>query len=532
MSLEDWMEKEILCYALEENMINTIQEDMFPYVSEEVEVRTSKDIEDEVKNKGHNVRPLQPSDSYNGAIRDTYIWSQTITDIDVLVKLPKLSLKVKDLRVNIETQRIKIEAIQRYKTSNESIKEPEWTTIFKGELIFKTKKDESVWSLISGYVSIHLEKVSERWWDALIMEEPKIELNKIDCSRNLYEMGLTEQMKVEELMWNHQQKLLGKPTSEQLKMEEIMKKAWNAEGSPFQERREDKEDIKMPCSAVTLSLATITGIIATALLAIAFSTDNWLYTEVKRAQIQQYAGKHAEQSHLIDQMNAKYYYYTRTQGLFRICYPKERPPTVETYLSPVETHCMNIDYFIPDEENQTRDFSDDAMARLHMGRSVIALFMVGFLAIFSAFWTGVVGCWRRSPGNITATAILMLFACLLSAGGMGLWHGVEYYEKEKIVGEEYYQQWSNVLKDNSLISYDWSYVVAWVGVGWSLISAILFSAAAICLRGERMREEAMNMQYLMPVYPQKQQYAYAGYPAPAAYPGPYYHGSQYGPYNY
>jgi len=112
---------------------------------------------------------------------------------------------------------------------------------------------------------------------------------------------------------------------------------------------------------------------------------------------------------------------------------------------------------------------------LDMGRSVIALFMIGFLAIFSAFWTGVVGCWRRSPGNITATAILMLFACqyifrnkiskifyihkekniigtyiflndvgLLSAGGMGLWHGVEYYEKEKIVGEEYYQQWSNV----------------------------------------------------------------------------------------
>lgn len=37
---------------------------------------------------------------------------------------------------------------------------------------------------------------------------------------------------------------------------------------------------------------------------------------------------------------------------------------------------------------------------------------------------------------------------------------------------------------------------------------------------------------VFPVYPQKQQYAYPGYPAPAAYPGPYYHGSQYGPYNY
>lgn len=29
-------------------------------------------------------------------------------------------------------------------------------------------------------------------------------------------MGAEEQMKVQELMWNHQQKLLGKPTSEQI----------------------------------------------------------------------------------------------------------------------------------------------------------------------------------------------------------------------------------------------------------------------------------------------------------------------------
>lgn len=27
---------------------------------------------------------------------------------------------------------------------------------------------------------------------------------------------------------------------------------------------------------------------------------------------------------------------------------------------------------------------------------------------------------------------------------MGLWHGVEYYEKEKQVGEEFFQQWSSV----------------------------------------------------------------------------------------
>ncbi|KAK2584507.1 hypothetical protein KPH14_006880 [Odynerus spinipes] len=252
MSSEDWKQKENSCHVMQEKIIPQIQEEVFPYVSEEVEIETSEDVENKVQNEENNIRPLQPSDSYNGAVRDTYTWSQTITDIDVLVKLPKSSLKAKDLRVNIEAQRIKIdaraiaikEAIEGSETCSASNKEPEWTTIFEGELMFKTKKDESVWSLVPGYVSIHLEKASERWWDALITEEPKIELNKIDCSRNLDEMGSMEQMKIQELMWNHQQKLLGKPTSDQLKMEEIMKKAWNAEGSPFQGTPYDPSMIK------------------------------------------------------------------------------------------------------------------------------------------------------------------------------------------------------------------------------------------------------------------------------------------------
>jgi hypothetical protein len=44
---------------------------------------------------------------------------------------------------------------------------------------------------------------------------------------------------------------------------------------------------------------------------------------------------------------------------------------------------------------------------------------------------------------------LSLFPGLLSAGGMGLWHGVEYYEKEKVVGEEFYQQWNNVSQNQT-----------------------------------------------------------------------------------
>lgn len=42
--------------------------------------------------------------------------------------------------------------------------------------------------------------------------------------------------------------------------------------------------------------------------------------------LQTYASKHPDSQALLDSVNSKYYYYTRTRGLFRICYPKERPP--------------------------------------------------------------------------------------------------------------------------------------------------------------------------------------------------------------
>ncbi|EDW55946.1 GM22856 [Drosophila sechellia] len=100
----------------------------------------------------------------------------------------------------------------------------------------------------------------------------------------------------------------------------------------------------------------------------------------------------------------------------------------------------------------------------------------------------------------------------------------------------HYDVWRNqiqVLRDNTKIAYDWSYIVAWAGIGTCLLASILLSGAAVCLRNEREKEEQLNLQYLMPVYSQKQPPypPYANY-AQQIYPGPYYHGSQYGPYNY
>lgn len=210
-------------------------------------------------------------------------------------------------------------------------------------------------------------------------------------------------------------------------------------------------------------------------------------------------------------------------------------------MSPVETWCRNIDYFIPDEEGKTKEFKTEVMTKIHMARAMIALFIVAFFFMFVSFTTGVVGCWRTSPSNITASAVLMLLACLLSAGGMGLWHGVQHYQLVKITEksdtEFYVKGWDALLQSHTDYRYDWSYIVSWVGVGMTLLSSILFALAALCIKNDRETEDAMNLQYLMPgmqaaVYPQKQQ-PYGPYGPYAAYPGPAaYYGSQYGlPYN-
>jgi hypothetical protein len=53
------------------------------------------------------------------------------------------------------------------------------------------------------------------------------------------------------------------------------------------------------------------------------------------------------------------------------------------------------------------------------------------------------------------------------------------------------------LKASTDVSYDWSYFLAWIGVGFSLIAALLFFGAARCLQDERDRDTP-KMQYIMP----------------------------------
>jgi hypothetical protein len=54
------------------------------------------------------------------------------------------------------------------------------------------------------------------------------------------------QAKIKQLMYDEQQKRLGLPTSEQQQYQDVLKKAWNIEGSPFKGTPFDPSIIKSP----------------------------------------------------------------------------------------------------------------------------------------------------------------------------------------------------------------------------------------------------------------------------------------------
>ncbi|KAH6943619.1 hypothetical protein HPB50_024806 [Hyalomma asiaticum] len=78
----------------------------------------------------------------------------------------------------------------------------------------------------------------------------------------------------------------------------------------------------MACSAVTLSISTITAVLALACLSISFGTDNWLETRVNRTAIRQTLQKDTDEYRAYE---TRMEYFSRDTGLFRICFPEKKP---------------------------------------------------------------------------------------------------------------------------------------------------------------------------------------------------------------
>ena len=60
-----------------------------------------------------------------------------------------------------------------------------------------------------------MEKSEERWWDKLLQNEEKLDLQKMNPEKPMDELDDEAQAKIKQMMYDEQQKRLGLPTSDQ-----------------------------------------------------------------------------------------------------------------------------------------------------------------------------------------------------------------------------------------------------------------------------------------------------------------------------
>jgi len=175
-------------------------------------------------------KPSLESDSYNGAVTDRYSWAQMHGDVDVKVPVPKFVKKSKDIEVKITADMLKIALRQDPPPDSQLTSR----VIVDGKLTQRIRHEESIWSLVPGEcLQIHLEKANELYWTALLEGEQEIDKTKLDTTKDISEFDEQTQADFQKVMYDHHQKLQGKPTSEEQKTHDLLKQAWDAEGSPF-----------------------------------------------------------------------------------------------------------------------------------------------------------------------------------------------------------------------------------------------------------------------------------------------------------
>nr|XP_018667772.1 nudC domain-containing protein 3-like isoform X2 [Ciona intestinalis] len=182
-------------------------------------------------------------DSYNGAIRDRYQWSQNYDDVDVKIVVEKSVVKARQVKVEIQRKHLKV-CVKANDTAN-------YETIIDGELQHEVNKEESMWSLESGKnIQITLTKFKNIWWTMLVAGEDEIDIQKIAPERSMEDMDTEEKSVINKLQFDEKQKRLGLPQSHEMKVHEMLKKGWDAEGSPFKGQEFDPKMFNISPGAV------------------------------------------------------------------------------------------------------------------------------------------------------------------------------------------------------------------------------------------------------------------------------------------
>ncbi|KAH8303021.1 hypothetical protein KR044_013317 [Drosophila immigrans] len=223
-----------------ENVVDDSGINAPPAITEITLETEEQQVDIQSKGKSKSKRGFESADHKNGAVFEHHCWSQTLNDVELHILLPDNLQAAKELSIEIKAQQIKV-----------CSKSGPQRVILEGALSQRIRHNEAVWSIDDGKLLICCDKAKERWWDRLFEDDDEIDIKKLDTERYIDELPedsqqAIEKLRVQQISADQQQKeSLAAIDPQQSETLERLKKAWDAEGSPFKGQPFDPSMVRM-----------------------------------------------------------------------------------------------------------------------------------------------------------------------------------------------------------------------------------------------------------------------------------------------